>query len=331
MNKILITGAAGSIGKELLKNLLHKFEVICAFDNNEDGLFQLRKEINTQFPKLNYKVKYLLGDVRDQKRLFNSFKDIDTVFHCAALKHVGVCECNPSESVATNVQGSQNVIEAAINNGVKKVILASSDKAANPTSVMGASKLIAERIFINSNSLVGNCPTRFCCVRFGNVWNTNGSVGRIFEHQLKNKEKITITDKRMTRFFVNIKDAINLCLFASERMHGGETFVLDMGTAKIIDIANKLISQYGEGSIKEIGISQGEKLYEELFTDVESLRTILIDGVYIILPEEDNINNCFEGILQKYKNEIRIGKARRSDDDKNKKVDINSLVESLLN
>ena len=331
MSRILITGAAGSIGKELVKHCLDKYEAICAFDNNEDGLFNLRSEINVDFPNSHHKLRYFLGDIRDQERLINAFKDVEIVFHCAALKHVALCEYNPGEAVATNIQGTKNVIEAAINNNVRKVILTSSDKAVNPSSAMGATKLVAERLCISANSLVGNGSTRFCCVRFGNVWNTNGSVGKIFKRQIKNKQQITITDKRMTRFFVKMEEAINLCIFASERMEGGETFVLDMGIAKVVDIANELIHQYGDGSIKEVGASPGEKLYEELFTDVESMRTILIDDVYLILPEGNNINNCFERIFRKYKNDRRIGIALRSDNDKNKKANIKSLIKSLIN
>ena len=330
MTRILITGAAGSIGKELVKHYLNNCESLCVFDNNEDGLFNLRSEINQKFPKEQHKLRYFLGDIRDKKRLVNALKDVDLVFHCAALKHVALCEYNPSEAVATNIEGTQNVIESAIINRVNKVILTSSDKAVNPSSAMGASKLVAERLCISANSLVGDGITKFCCVRFGNVWNTNGSVGKIFKNQIKNNQQITITDRRMTRFFVNIKEAIDLCVFASEMMEGGETFVLDMGIAKVIDIANELISQFGKGTIKEIGTSPGEKLYEELFTDVESFRTVFCDGIYIILPEENNINDCFKSVLKKYSNLKRICKPLRSDNKRTNTVDYELLVKSLI-
>jgi len=330
MKRILVTGGAGSIGRELVKFYLKDSSIICIFDNNEDGLFRLKSELYQEFPSFHHKLRYFLGDIRDQKRLINAFKDVDIVFHCAALKHVALCEYNPSEAVATNIIGTQNIIESAIINDVKKVILTSSDKAVNPSSAMGASKLVAERLCISANSLVGKGSTRFCCVRFGNVWNTNGSVGRIFRNQIKNREQITITDKRMTRFFVDMNQAINLCKFACERMEGGETFVLDMGVAKVIDIANEIIKQNGKGEIKEIGASPGEKLYEELYTDIEGLRTVICDGIYIILPEKNNINNCFERVLEKYKKEKKIGSALRSDNENIKKANIKLLINSLL-
>lgn len=330
MNRVLVTGGAGSIGQELVKHYLKNSSIVCVFDNNEDGLFKLKSKLKQEFPKLQHRLRYFLGDIRDQKRLFNALKDVDIVFHCAALKHVAICEYNPTEAVATNIIGTQNIIESAIMNDVGKVILTSSDKAVNPSSAMGASKLVSERLCISANSLVGNGTSKFCCVRFGNVWDTNGSVGRIFRDQIRNKKKITITDKRMTRFFVDMSQAIDLCRFACERMEGGETFVLDMGVAKVIDIANEIISICGKGAIREIGTSPGEKLYEELYTDIEGLRTVLSDGIYIILPEKNNINDCFKRVLEKYQKIKKVGMALRSDSENAKKANIKSLVNSLL-
>lgn len=330
MARILITGAAGSIGKELSMRLINEGHTICAFDCNEDSLFRLRMDLRQKNNELQKYIRYFLGDVRDKNRLNFALRGVDIVFHCAALKHVTFCEYNPTEAVATNILGSQNVIESSITNGVKKVIITSSDKAVNPSSVMGASKLVSERLFISANSLVGNQLTRFSCVRFGNVWNTNGSVGKIFKNQIEKKINLTITDKRMTRFFVTMEDAISLCINSSIIMKGGETFVLDMGVANIFEIAKKFSQLNNNISINEIGINPGEKLYEELYTEVEGKRTIFKDGLYVILPEINDINNCFSEVLECYKNEKIVGNALRSDSKKVKKADIDLLVKDIL-
>ncbi len=330
MARVLVTGAAGSIGQELVKALLLENNIVCAFDNNEDSLFNLRLEINRLNPALISRVRYFLGDIRDLSRISSSLEGVDEVFHCAALKHVALCEYNPSEAVKTNILGSQNVIEASIANNVKKVILTSSDKAVNPSSSMGASKLVSERLFLSANSLVGGKSTIFSCVRFGNVWNTNGSVGRIFKKQVMLDSNITVTDKRMTRFFVTKKESVELCLKARDLMKGGETFVLNMGSARIIDIAKEFFNQSREGKIIEVGLKPGEKLYEELYTDIEGERTIYSDDLCIILPEDNGINNCFEETLLKYKDYNRIGSALRSDDEKSKSLNVKLLVENIM-
>mgnify|MGYP001372220588 CR=1 FL=1 len=330
MSRTLVTGAAGSIGKELVKSLLREGSTVCAFDNNEDSLFRMRSEFSNHYPQLINKLRFFLGDIRDQKRIDSAFKGVEVVFHCAALKHVALCEYNPTEAVNTNIYGTQNVIEAAISNNIKKVILTSSDKAVNPSSAMGASKLVSERLFLSANSLVGDSPTVFTCVRFGNVWNTNGSVGKIFKQQVQAGLNITLTDKRMTRFFVTMKEAVDLCLNVRDLMLGGETFVLDMGAAKIIDIANEFIRQFGQGDVKEIGLSPGEKLYEELYTEIEGERAVISNGMYIILPENNGINNCFENTFKQYKNNKIIGSALRSDSELAKQSDLSALVNKIL-
>src|SRR3989344_4252764 len=218
---ILVTGGCGSIGSEIVKQLLkYNPKKIRVMDNNESNLFYLGQELNTD------KVRLLIGDVRDRNRVYRAMKGVDIVFHAAALKHVPLCEYNPFEAVSTNVVGTENMISAAIDNGVEKFIGISTDKAVNPINTMGATKLLSEKIIIDTS--LSEMRTKFCCVRFGNVLDSVGSVIPIFKKQIKNKGPLTITDKNMTRFFMTMPDAINLVLKASEITEGGEIFILKM-------------------------------------------------------------------------------------------------------
>ena len=229
--RVLITGAAGSIGSALVKELIKYSNVVCAYDQSEDGLFCLEQNLASN-EKENFRP--FLGSIRDPYRLQTAMRGIDTVFHCAALKHVYSSEYNPFEAVKTNVVGSQNVVEAALLQEVDKVILTSSDKAVNPTSTMGATKLLSERIFTSANLHKGEKKTKFSSVRFGNVLNTNGSVLEIFRRQLDNRLPLTITSTEMTRFFISIEEAVELCLEAANKMIGGEIFVKNMGGCDIL-------------------------------------------------------------------------------------------------
>ena len=182
MKRVLVTGAGGSIGSALVKRLLADGHVVCAFDNNEDALFHLNKSYSSEDEKRRLKI--FLGDVRDTNRLSQAMAEVNDVYHCAALKHVELCEYNPFEALKTNIEGTNNIIKAALDAGANKVLITSSDKAVNPSSTMGASKLFSEKLIISANNYTGSKDIRFGCVRFGNVWDTNGSVGQIFKTQV---------------------------------------------------------------------------------------------------------------------------------------------------
>lgn len=282
-NRVIVTGACGAVGSALVKDLANRDNsVIGLLDNNEEKLFWLNKELSSHKNYAN--LRFILGDIRDANRLGRAFSGAAIVYHAAALKHVKLNEQNPFEVIKTNVLGVENIINAAIENMVEKVIFASSDKAVNPTSSMGASKLLGERLFIAANAFVGRQKTSFSCVRFGNILNSSGSVVPIFRHQLANKEVLTITDEAMTRYLITMRSALDLLYYAEKNMVGGEIFVGDMGAANIIEIAkavnNGLLPEY-----RVIGALPGEKLYEELVTDIEAKRTFLKDNYMVVLPD----------------------------------------------
>lgn len=283
--KILVTGGSGSIGREIVKSLLnYDVEVIRIFDNNETALFDLEHELNSD------KIRTLMGDIRDLDRLKRAFKDIDIVFHAAAYKHVPLCEYNPADAVKTNVMGTQNVIDAAIYCNIDKVILISTDKAVNPVNVMGATKLLAERLMISSNVYSGVDGTTFSCVRFGNVLNSRGSVIPLFKKQIEKGGPITVTDKDMTRFIMKIPDAANLILKAGKKAEGGEIFILKMDAVKLMDLPEVMIEYYApkfgydvnDIKIEFIGKRVGEKTYEELMTSDEVIYSYEDDDLYVI-------------------------------------------------
>jgi FlaA1/EpsC-like NDP-sugar epimerase len=290
--KILITGGAGSIGKEIVKELLkYEPDVIRVLDVSENGLFMLEKDIG-----VNSRLRFLLGDVRDKNRLIRAMQDIDYVFHTAALKHVLICEYNPFEAVQTNVHGTQNVIDAAIECNVDKVIFTSSDKAVNPNNTMGASKLLAEKLIIAANFYRGpKVRTKFSCVRFGNILGSSGSVLPLFKEQIKNGGPITVTHKEMNRFVLTQKDAMDFLIESMILSRGGEIFVPKMPVVSILDLVDVLLSEYAPQvgqkatniEIKYIGIKSGEKLYEEMMTEDEASRCVLVDWIYVILPQFD--------------------------------------------
>ncbi len=309
-SRILITGACGSVGSALVKRLLNEGHIVCAFDNNEDGLFKLDQEHTNR----NEKLRIFLGDVRDIKRVRDAMERVDYVFHCAGLKHVYLSEYNPFEAVQTNVIGSNNIIKAALNANVSSVIFTSSDKAVNPTSTMGASKLLAERLFTSANYHAGTNKTKFAVVRFGNVLNTNGSILQIFQKQLNENQPLTITSTKMTRFFLTMSQSIDLCIKAAKDMIGGEIFIKNMGSCNIMTLAKIITGNTEKFNFVEVGCKPGEKLYEELITDVESTRTVAIKDIFVILPEVGNYSNeTTQKCYLKYKNHKFVNKAIRSD------------------
>ena len=294
--KILVTGGTGSLGKELVRHLLknEQPETVRIFDVGETEQFDFQIELK------GYEdiTRFLLGDVRDKERLHRAAKGVDIIFHTAALKHVWACEYNPFEAVKTNVLGTQNVINVAINNNVEKIIFTSSDKAVNPSNTMGATKFLAEKLMTSANFYKGDCDCIFSSVRFGNVMGSRGSVIPLFKQQIKSGGPVTITDPTMTRFMMTMSQAIDLVLSSVEMAKGGEVFIFKMPTINISDLAEVLIEgvapEYGHSpediNFKIIGTKPGEKMHEELMTQDEAIRSLERDNMFIILPEiEDRL------------------------------------------
>jgi FlaA1/EpsC-like NDP-sugar epimerase len=286
--KILITGGTGSIGQEIVREILkYEPEVVRILDVDETKQFELQQEYGNL-----ENVRFLLGDIRDKERLRRAIEGIDIVFHTAALKHVLACEYNPFEAVKTNVIGMQNLIEVALDEEVEKVIFTSSDKAVNPTNVLGASKLLAERLIVSANYYKGARDTIFSSVRFGNVLGSRGSVIPLFKKQIASGEPVTITNNKMTRFIMPMHEAVDLLFKATELARGGEIFVFKMNTLKITDLADVMIEElapnYGHSpdAIKReiIGNKPGEKLYEELMTEDEAEMALGSKDIFIIFP-----------------------------------------------
>ena len=295
---VLVTGGSGSIGREIVKKLLEvNPKAVRIFDNNETALFDLEEELNSK------KIRTFIGDIRDKDRLKRAFENVDIIFHAAALKHVPLCEYNPFDAVKTNVLGTQNVLDAALDKNVEKVIMVSTDKAVNPVNVMGATKLLAERLTISANYYRGNKRTIFSCVRFGNVLNSRGSVVPTFKKQIQKGGPVTITDPKMSRFIMYIPDAAKLILKAGQIAHGKEIFILKMPAVNIVDLANVMIKdlapKYGHDpekiEIKITGKRVGEKMYEELMTEDEALCAV-DEGKLFILNSKKEVNpdNGFE-------------------------------------
>lgn len=282
--RILVTGAAGTIGSLLIERLLQADVTVCAFDSDESGLAELKAKWEKRGQTIN-KFRAFAGNIRDVARLEEACSGVDYLFHCAAMKHVDICEYNPIEAAKTNVEGVTNIVTAALNKEVERVIFTSSDKAVNPQSTMGATKLLGEKLFIAANSAVGDRTTRFSVVRFGNVLNSRGSVTEIFREQIEKGEPITLTSEGMSRFVLTAKNAAELCLFAAEQMKGGEIFLQNMGVAAIRDVATALAEPGQQLQFKEIGRRPAEKEFEELSTPDEADRSYETKNGIIILPE----------------------------------------------
>lgn len=289
--RILVTGSAGSIGSQIVSRLLElEPGVIRILDNNETGLFELEQRFGSDV------IRPLVGDVRDFKRLRRAVEGVDIVFHAAALKHVPLCEYNPFEAVKTNVNGTQNLIEASLDEEVEKFILISTDKAVNPVNVMGATKLLAERLTTSANLYKGDRRTVFSVVRFGNVLNSRGSILQVLREQIKNGGPVTLTDEGMTRFVMSIENAVNLVLRAACLAEGGEVFILKMPSLRIPDlidvVVEELAPRYGyradEIEVRVIDKRCGEKLFEELMTDEESFRAHELEEMYVISDKCDS-------------------------------------------
>ena len=312
--RILVVGGTGSIGTGLTRALLElKPTVVRVLSNDENGLFEMERDLGDR-PDL----RFLLGDVRDRERLMLALRDIDIVFHAAALKHVPISEYNPFEVVQTNVVGTQNLLEAAIWRGVEKFVFISTDKAVNPVSTLGASKLLCEKLVLDAASYRGPKLTAFSCVRFGNVLATRGSVANVFLSQIARGGPVTVTEKGMTRFVMLLEEAIRLLLKSADISRGGEIFVLKMDGLRISDLAQAMIEEFApkfgfkpqDIRIEEVGTRAGEKLYEELMTEDEASRSFESEGLYVILPAQETAGGYLDfrpGNLSRYSSkDIRL-------------------------
>ncbi len=274
---ILLTGGVGSFGQKFTEVVLkeHNPKVIRIYDNRELAEVEMGRKFN------DLRLRFFIGDVRDKKRLYRAMKDVDIVVHAAALKHISICEYNPIEAVRTNIEGAINIIDAAIDNSVQKVMAISTDKAVYPVNLYGATKMVAEKLFIQGNSYAGAGETKFSCSRYGNVFASSGSVIPLFNEQ-KKKGEITITDERMTRFWITLDKGVRFVINCIETMEGGEIFVPKMPSMKITDLAEVIAPQV---KIKKIGIRPGEKIDEALLTAEEARHSKEFKDYFIIEPE----------------------------------------------
>lgn len=275
---ILVTGGTGTFGRAFVSKLLAipVIKKIIVFSRDEFKQSEMQQEINDE------RLRFFLGDVRDLQRLQRAFQDVDIVVHAAALKQVPALEYNPLEAVKTNILGTQNVVEAALDNDVERVLLVSSDKAVQPVNLYGATKLCAEKLCVAANAYRGEKrKTRFSVVRYGNVLGSRGSLLEIIKRQ-RPQGVITLTDERMTRFWIKVDEVMNIILKSVGRMQGGEIFVPKMRSLKVSDIIQTLAP---ECRIETVGIRPGEKLHEILITEYEALRTRDIEGMFVIKPD----------------------------------------------
>ncbi len=283
---VLITGGTGSLGIHLTKTILERWpnlRRLVIYSRDEQKQFQMAQE----FPHAKYNaIRYFIGDIRDYDRLKTAMKDIEFVIHSAAMKHVPIAEYNPMECVKTNVLGAENVINACMETGVQRVVALSTDKAAAPINLYGATKLCSDKLFVAANNIRGKNPVRFSVVRYGNVMGSNGSVIPFF--MKKRKEGVLpITDPNMTRFNISLQEGVDLVLHALEHAWGGEIFVPKIPSYRITDVAEAI----APGCKQEIvGIRPGEKVHEEMITSSDSFTTYDLGKYYAILPQVPNFN-----------------------------------------
>jgi len=279
---VLITGGAGTIGSGILKEVLkHEPKTVRVIDNDETRLFELEQEF-----RKHKNIRYLLGDIRDKERTRTAMNGVGVVFHAAALKHVSACEYNSFEAIKTNILGLQNVIDAAIEAGVERLIFTSSDKAVNPTNVMGTTKLLGEKLVTAANYYKGSHDIKLASVRFGNVIGSRGSVVPLFKKQVENGGPLTVTDPEMTRFMMSAQEAVALIIKSLEIMKGGEVFILKMPVFKL-SVLVEAMKELSERDVETeiIDAKPGEKKFEELMTLEESKRALETDDMFIVLPE----------------------------------------------
>jgi UDP-N-acetylglucosamine 4,6-dehydratase/5-epimerase len=296
--KILITGGTGSLGTALTKRLLSMdVEQIRIFSRNEFKQISMESEIYDD------RLRFLIGDVRDQKRLRRAIEDVDIVFHAAALKHVPKIEYNPFEAIKTNVEGSQNVIDACLENDIERAVCIGTDKAVSPLNTYGATKLLMEKLFINAQQYSNpkKHPTKFFAVRYGNVFGSSGSVIPKFIDQIKNNQSLTITDEKMTRFSITMQQALDFILKATELGNGTEIFIPRLKSYNLEQVKNTLFDLCGTSDSKIIGIRPGEKLHETLINFDEMRSAWIYNDLYVILNEgfsSEYLQNTYPGLTK---------------------------------
>lgn len=293
---ILVTGGTGSFGRKFIKKALEQdVKKVIVFSRDELKQYEMGQEFTDS------RMRFFIGDVRDKDRLYRAFDGVDIVIHAAALKHVAACEYNPFEAVKTNIHGAQNIIEAAIDKGVQKVIALSTDKACSPVNLYGATKLASDKLFVAANAYVGEKHTRFSVVRYGNVVGSRGSVVPFFK-KIKETGKIPITDERMTRFWITLDQGVQFVLDNLERMYGGEIFVPKIPSMKVKDLANAIAP---ECEIEIVGIRPGEKLHEAMIMEDDARHTKEFDAYYVIQPEfpwwSEEYTAAGESVVEGYK------------------------------
>ena len=296
--KILITGGTGSLGTALTKRLLSMdVEQIRIFSRNEFKQISMESEIYDD------RLRFLIGDVRDQKRLRRAIEDVDIVFHAAALKHVPKIEYNPFEAIKTNVEGSQNVIDACLENDIERAVCIGTDKAVSPLNTYGATKLLMEKLFINAQQYSNpkKHPTKFFAVRYGNVFGSSGSVIPKFIDQIKNNQSLTLTDEKMTRFSITMQQALDFILKATELGNGTEIFIPRLKSYNLEQVKNTLFDLCGTSDSKIIGIRPGEKLHETLINFDEMRSAWIYNDLYVILNEgfsSEYLQNTYPGLTK---------------------------------
>lgn len=278
-NVVLVTGGTGSFGKKFVDVMLREFlpRKIIVFSRDELKQHEMRSMGYDQ-PNL----RFFIGDVRDRERLLRAMHGVDVVVHAAALKQVPACEYNPMEAVKTNIMGTSNVVEAALDAGVLRVLALSTDKAVNPVNLYGATKLAAEKLTVQSNNYAAGTSTRYACVRYGNVVGSRGSVVPAFLKQ-RQGGRLTITDERMTRFWLSLEEGVRFVISCIDQMHGGEVFVPKIPSMKVVDLAKAIAP---DARLEYVGIRPGEKLHEVLISEDEARHTVEGSDMYIVKPPE---------------------------------------------
>ena len=322
----MITGGTGSFGSTVLKHFLDSdLAEIRIFSRDEKKQDDMRHELQAKHPDLAEKVKFYIGDVRNMRSVQDAVQGVDYIFHAAALKQVPSCEFFPMEAVRTNVEGTDNVLHAAVAAGVQRIVCLSTDKAAYPINAMGISKAMMEKV-IGANARVAAGKTTICCTRYGNVMCSRGSVIPLFIEQIRNGHPITITDPNMTRFLMNLDEAVDLVMFAFEHGEPGDLFVQKSDASTIGDLAKAVQKLFGDTGTKIIGTRHGEKLYETLMTNEECMRSVDMGDYYRVLPDGRDLNYdkfFVEGQVKTMANEAYTSH-------NTKRLDVDGTVQKIL-
>lgn len=323
---LMITGGTGSFGSTVLKHFLDSdLAEIRIFSRDEKKQDDMRHDLQANHPDLAGKVKFYIGDVRNMRSVEDAVQGVDYIFHAAALKQVPSCEFFPMEAVRTNVEGTDNVLHAAVAAGVEKIVCLSTDKAAYPINAMGISKAMMEKV-IGANARVAAGKTTICCTRYGNVMCSRGSVIPLFIDQIKAGNPLTLTDPNMTRFLMNLDEAVDLVMFAFEHGEPGDLFVQKSDASTIGDLAKAVQQLFGDTGLKVIGTRHGEKLYETLMTNEECTRSIDMGDYYRVLPDGRDLN--YDKFFVDGQVQTMAGEAYTSHN--TKRLDVDGTVQKIL-